>query len=125
MIKSLFLVGVGGAAGSMCRYAVAQAVSRAGAAMFPLATFGVNLVGSFIIGVLFGMASRGNNWLVQGGGMLLLATGFCGGFTTFSSFALENVALMQKEHTPMALLYSVASVAGGLLLCRWGMTLTS
>jgi len=123
-LKSLFLVGAGGAAGSMARYAVSIAAARVATVAFPLATFGINIVGSFIIGLLVGFCSRGNNFSHQGM-LLLLATGFCGGFTTFSAFALENVNLMQKGQSVMAIFYIAASIVCGLLLCRLGLRLTT
>ncbi len=126
-LKSLFLVGIGGAAGSMLRYAVSKLVLEYGparAAMFPLATFGINIGGSFLIGLLFGFSLRDGNNLSYNL-MLLLATGFCGGFTTFSAFALENVSLMQKGQSVAAIVYSVLSVACGLLVCRLGLWIAS
>ncbi len=122
MLRAFLLVGAGGAAGSMARYGVSYLISKAVTATFPLATFSINIIGCFIIGVLFGLAAR-NQWL-QAGGMLLLASGFCGGFTTFSTFALENITLMQKGQMTTAFLYTGLSVAAGLLLCRVGMWLT-
>ena len=121
MVRSLLLVGAGGAVGSMLRYAVSYAVSKYAQHPFPFGTFIINIVGSLLIGVLFGLAAR-NQWLHEGG-MLLLATGFCGGFTTFSAFALENVNLMQKGQSVTALIYIGLGVIVGLLLCRLGIWL--
>jgi len=123
MFRNFLLVGLGGAAGSMARYGVSYIFSKLTTATFPLATFSINVIGSFLIGVLFGLSAR-NQWL-QAGGMLLLASGFCGGFTTFSTFALENVSLMQKGQAVVAILYTGLSVIIGLLLCRVGIWLTN
>ncbi len=123
MLRSLLLVGAGGAVGSMLRYAVTYAVGKYTQHPFPFGTFLINIVGSLLIGLLFGLAIR-NQWL-QEGGMLLLATGFCGGFTTFSAFALENVNLMEKGQSVTAVIYIGLSVIVGLLLCRLGVWLTS
>jgi CrcB protein len=123
MLRSLLLVGFGGAAGSMLRYGIGSFLSRYVTNPFPIGTFSINVVGSLIIGILFGLVAR-NQWL-QEGGMLLLASGFCGGFTTFSTFALENVTLMQKGQSLMAILYTGLSVIIGLLLCRVGIWLAS
>ena len=84
MFRNFLLVGAGGAAGSMARYGVGYVFSKLTTSSFPLATFTINVVGSLLIGILFGLSAR-NQWL-QMGGMLLLASGFCGGFTTFSTF---------------------------------------
>lgn len=121
--KSFLLVGIGGAAGSMLRYGVGATVSRYVAGPFPAGTFSINVIGSLIIGILFGLVAR-NQWL-QEGGMLLLASGFCGGFTTFSTFALENVNMMQKGQSLLSFFYIGSSVIVGLLLCRMGIWLAS
>ncbi len=118
-MKSLLFVGLGGAAGSIARYGVSLAVGKFWAQPYPLATFLINITGALLIGILFGLSSR-NQWL-QGGGMLILATGFCGGFTTFSTFALENVTLIQKQNSVTSIVYTVLSVIIGLVLCRLGM----
>ena len=122
MLRSFLLVGGGGAVGSMARYGVSFIVSKYITSPFPAGTFIINILGSLIIGILFGLVAR-NQWL-QEGGMLLLASGFCGGFTTFSSFALENVNLMQKGESITSFIYIGLSVIIGLLLCRLGIWIT-
>ena len=112
MIKDLILVGVGGGAGSALRYLTGRLVQQG---TFPWATFTVNVAGSFIIGIL---AAK----LTQTGGYsdtckLLFITGFCGGFTTFSAFSLENINLLQQGKLGMALSYTFASIIVSLLAC--------
>ena len=121
-MKAFLLVGAGGAAGSMARYGVSFIISKFTQNPFPFGTFAINIIGSLLIGILFGLLAR-HQWL-QVGGYLLLASGFCGGFTTFSTFALENVTLMQKGQSTLAILYIGLSVIVGLLLCRVGIWLT-
>ena len=122
MFRNFLLVGAGGAVGSMVRYGVSFIMSKVLAHPYQFAsTFTINVIGSLIIGILFGLSAR-NQWLDQGG-YLLLASGFCGGFTTFSTFALENVNLMQKGQSFMAFAYIGLSIVIGLLLCRVGIWL--
>ena len=124
MFRNFLLVGVGGAAGSMARYGIGYMVSRfLDSPLFPIATFGINITGSLIIGILFGLSAR-SQWL-QLTGIYLLSSGFCGGFTTFSTFALDNITLMQKGQSVMAVIYTGLSVVIGLLLCRVGIWLAS
>jgi CrcB protein len=117
------MVGIGGFIGSICRYAVSVLAGRYLSSVYPIGTFIINLLGCFIIGLLFGMVER-QQWL-QGNGWLILATGFCGGFTTFSAFALENVGLLQKGQGLAAMGYTCLSVVLGILLCRAGLWLAN
>ena len=123
MYKIVLLVGSGGFIGSIARYGIGHIASKYIQTSFPIGTFVINIIGSFIIGILFGLVSR-NQWMQQGG-YLLLASGFCGGFTTFSTFALDNVNLMQKGESVTAIIYTGLSVIVGLLLCRVGIWLTA
>ena len=110
MIKNLLLVGLGGSIGSMVRYAASFLVRSK---LFPYATLSVNITGSFIIGLIFAMGIKeeglSNNW------KLFLATGICGGFTTFSAFSLENMGLLQTGKIGMAVTYILLSIILGIL----------
>lgn len=121
LLRSLLLVGAGGAVGSMARYGIGHISNKYIPTTFPIGTFAVNVIGCLVIGMLFGLVSR-SSWIQQSG-YLLLASGFCGGFTTFSTFALDNVSLMQKGQSATALIYTVLSLALGLVLCRVGIWL--
>lgn len=121
MFKQILLVAVGGAAGSVLRLLVGMLVSRYAATALPIGTLAVNMAGCFLIGWLMG-------WLPPGGPdsytlRWLLVTGFCGGFTTFSAFAYENITLIQQGQTAAALGYVFASVAGGILAVWAGLKL--
>jgi CrcB protein len=121
MLRAFLLVGLGGFAGSIARFAVNVVVSKDGAPDFPLPTLLVNLAGCFLIGLLYGFGQR-SSWMQQDGWMVL-ATGFCGGFTTFSTFALEQNALVNGGRYLTAVLYAGLSLVLGLLLCRAGIWL--
>jgi CrcB protein len=123
MLRAFLFVGLGGALGSMARYGVSLIVNKFYTASFPLATFFINILGCFIIGLLFGVTQKNNT--LQSDTWLILATGFCGGFTTFSAFALENSNLLKGNLNITALLYTVLSVVIGILLCRLGITITN
>ena len=113
MIKSFLIVGLGGAAGSMLRYAVQKIFNVQNAGVFPTGTLLVNIAGCFLIGVLWSIASRSLSWNEEI--KLLLMTGFCGGFTTFSAFTLEGIGLLKESKTTLFVIYVVASFFGGLL----------
>lgn len=91
MIQSVIMVALGGALGSAARYVVSRVVQEQCATTFPLHTFAVNVVGCLLIGLVCGLAARLDG---MGNGLkLFLTVGFCGGFTTFSTFCNENLAL--------------------------------
>ncbi len=117
-MRAYLLVALGGALGSVLRYGVSLAVPKSHPNGFPWATLLANLLGCFLIGVLAGALSR-NAWL-QSTGWLLLATGLCGGFTTFSTFALENVQFFRGQMLWMSVLYLIISVVAGMVLCALG-----
>lgn len=109
MLKNFLLVGLGGGLGSVLRYSTSLLVNSK---LFPWATLAVNILGSLIIGIIFSMSIRQepltNNW------KLFLATGICGGFTTFSAFSLENMGLLQSGKYGMAIAYICASIVLGI-----------
>lgn len=121
MIRTLVLVALGGGIGSVLRYLVSKIVYKWFSAYIPMGTFAVNVLGCFMIGLFFGLAIKNASY--QGDMRILLMTGLCGGFTTFSAFALENVNLLQSGEYMQALIYIVASVVVGLLAVFGGIVL--
>lgn len=117
MFKNFLLVGAGGAIGSMLRYAFTVLLPRSERG-FPWATVSINLIGCLLIGLLTGLALR-YHWLTNAG-WALLAIGLCGGFTTFSAFALDTVKLFQEGAQFTAVLYTVISTVAGIILCYLG-----
>lgn len=105
MFSKFLLVGIGGAAGSMLRYGMTLLMNVLGGAA-TTATCMVNVIGSFLIGLLASCLEQ-SNW------MLLLTMGLCGGFTTFSTFSMQSVSLLQQGRYGAALLY----ILGTLILC--------
>ncbi len=122
MMKTIVLVGIGGAIGSVLRYLTAMVVQKYYASVFPLATLLTNLIGCFLIGIIVGWLTK--NQMADSNLKWLLVTGFCGGYTTFSAFGLENVSLFQSNHSATAFLYIAASVIAGLAAVWGGLYLT-
>ena len=120
MFKNFLLVGLGGALGSMLRYATYLLINTKA---FPFATLTINIIGSFIIGLVLAFSLKDetffNNW------KLFLATGICGGFTTFSAFSAENVVLLQNEKYFLALTYIAASVVAGIAAAWFGFNIVT
>ena len=121
MIKNLFLVLLGGGFGSIARYLVSYFFSKNNAFHFPWATFIANSIGCLLIGLLFGYIQKNN--LQNETLKLLLITGFCGGFTTFSTFSLENIQFIQNQNYNLALIYTFASLLVGFLAVTLGFKL--
>ena len=122
--RLLALVAAGGAAGTLARWAVGVAVPAV--AGWPLATLAVNLAGAFALGALLeALLRRGPETAALRRGRLLLGTGFCGGFTTWSAFAVELDLLLGAGRGATALGYAAASLAGGLLAATAGTALAA
>lgn len=114
-------VAIGGALGSVTRYGVALLIPTV-AGRFPWATFCVNLLGSFLIGVAYVVIVQ--KQILSPELRLWLMTGFLGGFTTFSSFSLEALQLWQEGQTIQALMYVISSVVCCLIAVALAVTLT-
>ena len=119
-LAGIALVGLGGAAGSIARYLLGGWVTAAAAPQaFPLGTFFVNLAGCLAVGLLAGLVERHPGWLAPDL-RLLLFVGVLGGFTTFSTFALETMTLVRDGSWAIALAGFFANNAGGLALALAG-----
>jgi CrcB protein len=105
----MFLVGTGGFIGSIARFLVTHYVNNLMMSAFPFATVMINITGSFLIGVIFGLSERfgwfGLEW------RFFLAAGFCGGFTTFSAFSYETINLLRSGEWAWSLTNIFVSVA--------------
>ena len=118
MFKAMLIAGLGGFAGTCLRFLTGKLCHALCVSPFPWGTFTVNVVGSFIIGLLFGLAEKTN--LLSSSMSVLLITGFCGGFTTFSSMADDMFVLLQQRHWLLFGTYVVGSFALGLLMVWCG-----
>lgn len=121
MLRDLLYVGAGSFAGGVARYLVSLAMKSAGSG-FPWATFTVNVVGCLLIGLLWGLSVRSSNALSDHLG-LFLSVGFCGGFTTFSTFSKESLQLIQSGNWWYFALYVTGSILLGILLVAAGVHL--
>lgn len=99
--------------GSIARYLSQQAVLKFYPSSFPFGTLAVNITGCFIIGLVYAFTEKGN--LLSPEWRIFLATGFCGGFTTFSSFAYENIVMLRDGELLYTFLYVAASIIVGFL----------
>lgn len=104
-------VGMGGFLGSVLRYLIGLVPVRENT-LFPIKTFLINIIGSFIIGLVVAAAAR--NKTLNPNLVLFLKVGICGGFTTFSSFALETSDLLKNGNAAVGICYAVLSVVLGL-----------
>ena len=111
-MKSFLLVFLGGGLGSALRYLVASAMNQY-SKVLPFGTFTVNMLGCFLTGLILGYAQKENT--LTSNQTLLLATGFCGGFTTFSAFANENLELIKNGEIFNFSVYTIGSILIGIL----------
>ncbi len=122
-MKDILLVGVGGFVGSIARYLVSKLNVTWQVLAIPMGTLTVNILGSLLIGFLVGISAKSD--LISAELRLLLMVGFCGGFTTFSSFTNENLMLMQNGQFLTVILYTTLSVLFGFLAVYLGYLLGS
>ncbi len=115
MLRNLFIVAAGGGIGAALRYILLQ-VGRQQS--FPYTTLFINITGSFILGLIMALSMK--DGAMKDASRLFLATGVCGGFTTFSSFSFENLELLQQGKVSLAFIYIILSVSAGLLAAWLG-----
>ena len=117
-----FLIALGGACGALSRYGVGRAVNIYLAQVhWPLGTFAVNIVGSFTIGALYILITEKSS--LHADWRYVLMVGFLGAFTTFSTFSLESVAMLEAGKIAMALFYMLATLTSCVVGCWLGMSL--
>ena len=117
MIKDIILVGIGSGIGGICRYLISLTMGQAGNG-FPWGTFTANVAGCLLIGLLWGATSRFQNF--SPAFSLLLMVGFCGGFTTFSTFSKEGLAMLQANNYMQFTLYTLGSMLLGIIAVGLG-----
>lgn len=118
MLKSLLIVGTGSFIGGAMRYLLSMFMRNICGQGFPWGTLAVNLLGCLLFGIVFGMFSKNSS--TDSALYLLLTTGVCGGFTTFSTFAHESVQMLQHGNTSGFIGYVATSVIAGFALIALG-----
>ena len=120
-MKSFILVFIGGGLGSGLRYLISNVMSQY-SKVLPYGTFTVNIIGCLLMGIILGYAQKEN--ALNSSQILLLVTGFCGGFTTFSAFANENLELIKNGEIFNFSIYTIGSFLIGVLAVFIGLYLT-
>jgi CrcB protein len=120
-MKQLLLIFLGGGFGSVLRYLISTQLNTSENQLYA-GTFLVNILGCLLLGILVGLSFK-NSWF-SNEITLLLGIGFCGGFTTFSTFGLESYTLLREGHFGMFLLYAGGSLVVGILLVFFGIWLS-
>ena len=113
MMLNIVSVGLGGFIGAVCRYLIGL-IPVNETISFPIKTFGINVIGCMVIGIITVVASKSD--FLSTHLLLFLKVGLCGGFTTFSTFALETADLIKAGDTMTALLYMLGSMVVGVLV---------
>ncbi len=117
MIKDIILVGIGSGIGGICRYLISLTMGQTGNG-FPLGTFTANVAGCLLIGLLWGVTSRFHN--LSPAFSLLFMVGFCGGFTTFSTFSKEGLTMLQTNNYLLFTIYALGSMVLGIIAVGLG-----
>lgn len=117
-MKTFLLVGIGGFIGSYFRYLLSLYIEQKLLSTFPYGTFAVNILGCFLIGLLFGLSKQFD---IAPEYRLLLGVGFCGGFTTFSTFSYEGIMLLQDAQFLVGFLYGGLSLIIGFFAAWIGL----
>lgn len=118
MIVHVMMVGLGGFFGAIARYAVSKKLNHSAGASIPLGTLTVNLVGSFLLGIITGMQA---DIII----LLLFGTGFMGAFTTFSTLKLEMTELYRNDYKKILILYIIITYGLGIILALLGYMIVS
>jgi fluoride exporter len=121
MFRTLLIAGTGGFIGTILRFLVSRYFQENTLSLFPWGTFSVNIVGSLLIGIFYGISERGN--IMSSDTRLFLTVGLCGGFTTFSSLANDSYILLQEKEWLKLSLYTSLSFFLGLVAVYFGRTI--
>lgn len=111
-MNTILIVGAGSCLGGMARYLLSKLIQTPAGGVFPWGTLAVNVLGCLVIGFVYGLLDRGFN--LSEGMKMFLTVGFCGGFTTFSTFMNENYLLFGSGHLLTVLAYAAVSLLLGL-----------
>lgn len=113
----IWLVGIGGSLGAAARYILGNIISKRSQSPFPIGTWVINITGSFLLGFLtqLYLSNRMDEWLLFFGGI-----GFCGAFTTFSTFGYETITLIQSNKIKLAIIYVISSITVGIISALMG-----
>ncbi len=113
MLKMIFIIGTGSFVGGVSRFLISRMIHNYFVSGFPVGTLSVNIIGCMIIGFVYGISEHSN--FLHPDWRIFLTIGFCGGFTTFSAFASENVVMIQDRNFILFALYTGLSVFFGIL----------
>ncbi len=112
MFRGALIVGIGGFLGSVTRYLTSQLIHKIFPTNFPLGTLIVNLAGCLLIGIIFGLFEKGS--ILSSDLRLFLTVGFCGGFTTFSTFSNDTINLVNDSEVLYLMIYMGISIFAGI-----------